>query len=70
MDSLVESQNSNSEVVLVSVDGHILTAPISSSERNTENMQLSIPQFHLGPGEGTEFCEGNAEFNTSDTWAA
>ncbi|XP_057778996.1 phosphatidate phosphatase PAH1-like [Salvia miltiorrhiza] len=50
----LELQESNSEVVLVSVDGHILTAPISSSEKNGENVQLSTPQFHLGPGGGTE----------------
>ncbi|KAL0344584.1 UNVERIFIED_CONTAM: Phosphatidate phosphatase PAH1 [Sesamum radiatum] len=50
----LESQDSNSEVVLVSVDGHILTAPISASERNAENVELGTPQFHLGPGEGTE----------------
>ncbi|KZV50241.1 hypothetical protein F511_03195 [Dorcoceras hygrometricum] len=54
MEHVLESQDSNSEVILVSVDGHILTAPISSSERNAENVQLSTPQFHLGPGEETE----------------
>ncbi|KAE8099477.1 hypothetical protein FH972_017457 [Carpinus fangiana] len=67
----VEAQCLDSEVILVSVDGHVLTAPISASEQNTENVQLSIPQFHLGPGEGTEFCEGNEEFSSSeDVWAA
>ncbi|PIN03878.1 Protein involved in plasmid maintenance/nuclear protein involved in lipid metabolism [Handroanthus impetiginosus] len=61
----LESQNSNSEVVLVSVDGHILTAPISSSERNGENVQLSTPQFHLGPGGGSD------EYNTGEaTWTS
>ncbi|XP_059646975.1 phosphatidate phosphatase PAH1-like [Cornus florida] len=74
LDSLghfVESQDSNSEVVLVSVDGHILTAPISSSETNTENVQLSTPQFHLGPGQETDFCEGNTDFSLGDEpWAA
>lgn len=67
-----ESQGLNSEVVLISVDGHILTAPISESEGNNDNVQLNhTPQFHLGPGEGTDFCEGNGEFNTGeDTWAA
>ncbi|KAL2533692.1 Phosphatidate phosphatase PAH1 [Abeliophyllum distichum] len=65
VEHVIESHNSNSEVVLVSVDGHILMAPISSSERNTENLQLSTPQFHLGPGEGTE------EYNTSEAaWTA
>ncbi|XP_059667771.1 phosphatidate phosphatase PAH1-like isoform X2 [Cornus florida] len=71
VEHFVESQNSNSEVVLVSIDGHILTAPFSSSERNIEDLQLSIPQFHLGPGQGTEFCEGNTEFSIEeDTWTA
>ncbi|XP_027174613.1 phosphatidate phosphatase PAH1 isoform X1 [Coffea eugenioides] len=65
MDHVMESQNLSSEVVLVSVDGHILTAPISSLERNTEDVELDTPQFHLGPGEGTE------EFNNSEgAWAA
>ncbi|XP_073150837.1 phosphatidate phosphatase PAH1 isoform X2 [Henckelia pumila] len=58
MEHVLESQDSNSEVILVSVDGHILTAPISSSERNAENVQLSTPQFHLGPGERTEDYNG------------
>lgn len=58
MERVLESQDSNSEVILVSVDGHILTAPISSSERNAEYVQLSTPQFHLGPGEGTEDYNG------------
>lgn len=61
----LESQESNSEVVLVSVDGHILTAPISSSEKTGENLQLSTPQFHLGPGGGTE------EYNSGEgNWAS
>ncbi|KAL2514434.1 phosphatidate phosphatase PAH1-like [Forsythia ovata] len=54
VEHLIESENLNSEVVLVSVDGHILTAPISSSERNIENVQQNIPQFHVSPDEGTE----------------
>ena len=66
-----ESRALDSEVVLVSVDGHILTAPISSTEGNAENLQLSTPQFHLGPGEGTDFCEGNEEFSAGEgPWAA
>ncbi|KAL8036120.1 hypothetical protein ABFX02_12G139200 [Erythranthe guttata] len=61
----LESQDSDSEVILVSVDGHILTAPILSTETNAENVQLSTPQFHLGPGKGTE------EYNRDDdTWTA
>lgn len=69
-ENIVESQNLDSEVVLVSVDGHILTAPISASEQNTENLQLSTPQFHLGPGESTEFCDGNDEFSSGgNVWS-
>ncbi|XP_022859166.1 phosphatidate phosphatase PAH1-like [Olea europaea var. sylvestris] len=65
VEHVIESHTSNSEVVLVSVDGHILKAPISSLERNAENLQLSTPQFHLGPGEGTE------EYHTNEvTWTA
>ncbi|XP_059305669.1 phosphatidate phosphatase PAH1-like isoform X1 [Lycium ferocissimum] len=63
MEHVLESQDSSSEVVLVSVDGHILTAPISKSERNTEDVELDTPQFHLGPGQGTEFNSGDG------TWA-
>ncbi|KAF3653743.1 Phosphatidate phosphatase PAH1 [Capsicum annuum] len=70
VEHVLESQDSSSEVVLVSVDGHILTAPISSSERNTEDVELDTPQFHLGPGQGTEFCDDSSEFNSGDgTWA-
>ena len=69
-EKIVESQNLDSEVVLVSVDGHILTAPITSSEQNTENVQLSTPQFHLGPGESTEFCDVDDEFSSGEnSWA-
>ncbi|XP_038903657.1 phosphatidate phosphatase PAH1-like [Benincasa hispida] len=68
-ESSAESQGTDSEVILVSVDGHILTAPILATEQNTEDVQLSTPQFHLGPGEGTEFCEDN-EFTGEDAWAA
>ena len=71
VDHFGESRALDSEVVLVSVDGHILTAPISSSEGNTENLQLSTPQFHLGPGEETDFVEGNEEFSTGEgPWGA
>lgn len=48
-DIVESSNNSKAEMVLVSVDGHVLTAPISSSDR--ENVQLDTPQFHLGPGD-------------------
>ncbi|KAK2983999.1 hypothetical protein RJ640_024213 [Escallonia rubra] len=71
VEHFVKSQDSSSEVVLVSVDGHILTAPISSSERSAEKLQLSTPQFHLGPGEETGYCEGNEEFSAGEAaWAA
>ncbi|XP_041026742.1 phosphatidate phosphatase PAH1 [Juglans microcarpa x Juglans regia] len=69
-EAFVEPQSLNAEVVLVSVDGYVLTAPISTSEQNTENVQLSTPQFHLGPGDGADFCEGNEEFSTGENvWA-
>ncbi|KAG6401500.1 hypothetical protein SASPL_138357 [Salvia splendens] len=58
--ALEESQNSNSEVVLVSVDGHILMAPISSSATDAASVQLSTPHLHLGPGERTQ------QFNRDD----
>ncbi|KAJ6793677.1 phosphatidate phosphatase PAH1-like isoform X1 [Iris pallida] len=53
VEDMVQSSNdSNSEMVLVSVDGHVLTAPISSDEQNSDNVQSSNPKFHLGPVEG------------------
>uniref|UniRef100_A0A0D9WHD9 phosphatidate phosphatase n=1 Tax=Leersia perrieri TaxID=77586 RepID=A0A0D9WHD9_9ORYZ len=56
----------NSEMVLVSVDGHVLTAPISSTEENMEDVQLSDPQFHLGPGESS-----SGDFSRSgEVWEA
>ncbi|KAG6770415.1 hypothetical protein POTOM_026097 [Populus tomentosa] len=59
------SQRLHSEVILVSVDGQVLTAPVLESEQNTENVQLCTPQFHLGRGDDTE------EFNSGDdSWAA
>ncbi|KAL8508913.1 hypothetical protein ACS0TY_016205 [Phlomoides rotata] len=61
----LESENPSSEVVLVSVDGHILMAPISSSV-DAENVQLSTPQFHLGPGDGAEEFDGGDDSWTSD----
>ncbi|CAD6271913.1 unnamed protein product [Miscanthus lutarioriparius] len=48
-----QADGGNSEVVLVSVDGHVLTAPISSTEEGMEDVQLSDPQFHLGPGQSS-----------------
>lgn len=71
VESYGEAQGSDSEVVLVSVDGRILTAPVSAAEREAENLRLNTPQFHLAPGDGTEFCEGNTEFASSETsWEA
>ncbi|KAL1193881.1 Phosphatidate phosphatase PAH1 [Cardamine amara subsp. amara] len=67
MESYGDSQGSDSEVVLVSIDGHILTAPVSAAEQEAENLRLNTPQFHLAPGDGTEFCEGNTEFASSET---
>ncbi|XP_057549448.1 phosphatidate phosphatase PAH1-like isoform X2 [Amaranthus tricolor] len=67
VENFVEAQGSDSEMVLVSVDGHILTAPISSSEHNGEIVQLDTPQFHLGPGKGNGFCEEDREFTVSET---
>ncbi|OEL13390.1 Phosphatidate phosphatase PAH1, partial [Dichanthelium oligosanthes] len=48
-----QADGGNSEVVLVSVDGQVLTAPISSTEEGMEDVQLSDPQFHLGPGQSS-----------------
>ncbi|KAL6841306.1 hypothetical protein ACP4OV_028824 [Aristida adscensionis] len=70
---LEESENSqkqtdggNSEVVLVSVDGHVLTAPISSTEEGIDDVQLSDPQFHLGPGQSS-----SGDFSRSgEVWEA
>ncbi|MCD7467548.1 hypothetical protein HAX54_005048 [Datura stramonium] len=57
--------DSSSEVVLVSVDGHILTAPISSSERNTEDVELDTPQFHLGPANDLKNREADLCMNST-----
>ncbi|KAI7733684.1 hypothetical protein M8C21_018662 [Ambrosia artemisiifolia] len=50
------------------VDGQILSAPITSMEENTDNVQLSTPQFHLGPVEAQEF-EGGLDLSNESTWA-
>ncbi|RDX98824.1 Phosphatidate phosphatase PAH1, partial [Mucuna pruriens] len=71
VENLLDTQSSKQEVVLVSVDGHVLTAPIPESEKNEDNVQLITPQFHLGPGEGTDFYEGNGEFiSDENAWDA
>jgi phosphatidate phosphatase LPIN len=59
-----DSNGSNSEVVLVSIDGHILTAPLNSAEETSDNLELNHPQFHLGPGESSS---GDFSGN-SDVW--
>lgn len=64
VDDLAESRILDSEVILVSVDGTILTAPISSLERNHENLQSRSPQFQAGPCEGREVSENNVDFST------
>ncbi|KAK8708982.1 hypothetical protein V6N13_060016 [Hibiscus sabdariffa] len=63
---LGEAQDTDSEVVLFSVDGHILTVPVSESEQNVEGVQLSTPRFHIGPDEGPECCNSNEEISLSD----
>ncbi|KAJ0949611.1 putative phosphatidate phosphatase [Helianthus annuus] len=66
-DNLENDLKSNdSEVVLFSVDGQILSAPITSMEENTENVQLSTPQFHLGPVEAQEFEETHSDVKKED----
>ncbi|KAL6619097.1 hypothetical protein ACP70R_034236 [Stipagrostis hirtigluma subsp. patula] len=61
-----QTDGGNSEVVLVSVDGHVLTAPISSTEESMEGVQLSDPQFHLGPGQSS-----SGDFSRSgEVWEA
>ncbi|KAG5550095.1 hypothetical protein RHGRI_015145 [Rhododendron griersonianum] len=71
VEHFVESQGLSSEVVLVSVDGHILTAPFSSSETSADNLHISTPQFRLGPGQETDFVEGTGEFSAGEeVWGA
>ncbi|XP_021749493.1 phosphatidate phosphatase PAH1-like isoform X2 [Chenopodium quinoa] len=63
VENFVEAQGSDSEMVLVSVDGHILTAPILSSEHDSESVPLDTPQFHLGPGKGRDFTVGETPWD-------
>ncbi|KAJ8899918.1 hypothetical protein K2173_019622 [Erythroxylum novogranatense] len=42
---LAEPHGLDSEVILVSVDGHVLTAPVSESEQNAENGQLNTSEL-------------------------
>ena len=56
-------------MVLVNIDAHILTAPISSPEHNTKIVQLHTPQFHLGSGKANGFHEEDVEVTvTKTTW--
>ncbi|KAM0903761.1 hypothetical protein ACQ4PT_018462 [Festuca glaucescens] len=48
-----QAEGGASEMLLVSVNGCVLTAPISSTEESMEDVQLSDPQFHLGPGQSS-----------------
>ncbi|KAK1264832.1 hypothetical protein QJS04_geneDACA017900 [Acorus gramineus] len=73
VEDLVNSEGSDSEVLLLSVDGHVLAAPFSSTEENTENVQLDTPQFHLGPGEGSGVTieEDSGDFSSNgEEWAS
>ncbi|XP_020247800.1 phosphatidate phosphatase PAH1-like isoform X3 [Asparagus officinalis] len=69
VEEIVKSSNdSSSEMVLISVDGHVLTAPISSNEEESADfVQSTNPQFHLGPGEssGEEFGAIFGDLDTS-----
>ncbi|GMI96483.1 PHOSPHATIDIC ACID PHOSPHOHYDROLASE 1 [Hibiscus trionum] len=67
---LGEAQDIGSEVVLFSVDGHVLTAPVSDLEQNVEDVQLSTPRFLIGPDEGPECCNSNEEIILSDNACA
>ncbi|KAL4285519.1 hypothetical protein GQ457_16G023070 [Hibiscus cannabinus] len=61
---LGEEQDIDPEAVLLSVDSHILAAPVAELEQNSEDVQLSTPRFDIGPDEGPECCdrpEGNEE---------
>ncbi|KAK8685366.1 hypothetical protein V6N13_041369 [Hibiscus sabdariffa] len=62
---LGEAQDIDSEVVLFSVDGHVLTVPKSESEQNVEDVR-GTPRFHIGPDEGPECCNSNEEISLSD----
>ncbi|XP_068667891.1 phosphatidate phosphatase PAH1-like isoform X2 [Aristolochia californica] len=80
VENIVKSQGS--EVVLVSGDGHVLLAPISLSDSNNDNLQLSTPHFNLYPGEAGEvaidqlhdssgFTGSNVDIGTGeDSWEA
>ncbi|CAN6471175.1 unnamed protein product [Victoria cruziana] len=57
------SRSSESEVVLMTVDGHLISAPVRSSE-NTDNVQLSTPQFYLVPEEDSGMEVNEVEDST------
>ncbi|XP_047095249.1 phosphatidate phosphatase PAH1-like [Lolium rigidum] len=48
-----QAEGGASDMLLVSVNGCVLTAPISSTEESMEDVQLRDPQFHLGPGQSS-----------------
>ena len=54
-------------MALLSIDAHILTASISSSDHNTKIVQLHTPQFHLGSGKANVFREEDGEVTVTDT---
>ncbi|KAL8152658.1 hypothetical protein V2J09_010418 [Rumex salicifolius] len=70
LDNFMEAPSSDSEMVLVSIDGHMLKAPISSFKQDIENVGSVVPQFHLAPAENAELREGNTELNASDNICA
>ena len=43
VEDFLEAQGSDLEMVLVNIDVHILTAPISASKHNTKIVQLRTP---------------------------
>jgi phosphatidate phosphatase LPIN len=65
-ENLEDSYGSHPGVILVSVDGHLLKAPISESEPIEKNLQLNIAEFHVVPGEGTHFYDGNEEIGSGE----
>ncbi|GAA0187489.1 hypothetical protein LIER_34777 [Lithospermum erythrorhizon] len=69
LDDMGLESHASSEVILVSVDGHVLTAPITSAEKIGEMLNLNTPQFHLGPGKVSEFRNDSTEFSPGeDVW--
>ncbi|CAK8538626.1 unnamed protein product [Lathyrus sativus] len=63
-ENYVDSQDSHPGMILVSGDGHMLTAPIAESEPTEKNLELDALQCHLGPVAETDFYEGEEEFSS------